>query len=102
MYRIRWQRPSRPTREYHHSYPQWPGNLAVMPSTVWFRIGIPQRQCIKVDNSSDDPEALDLLSQRERVMPQIRVLRDDSPFNFSALNNRAVREAARSLFCHEQ
>ena len=51
-------------------------------------------EIIVVDNGSDDPATINLLNSRE-VEGQIRVLRDDRPFNFSALNNRAVQEEAR-------
>jgi GT2 family glycosyltransferase len=49
-----------------------------------------------VDNGSRDPETLAYLSEQARD-PRIRVLRDDGPFNFSALNNRAAREARGEL-----
>lgn len=45
-----------------------------------------------VDNGSDDPATLAYLTQLQREN-MARVLRDDSSFNFSALNNRAVQEA---------
>lgn len=49
-----------------------------------------------VDNGSDDPETLAYMAElQERKVA--RILRDDSPFNFSALNNRAVREAKGSV-----
>ncbi|MBS4095583.1 MAG: glycosyltransferase [Sulfuricella sp.] len=49
-----------------------------------------------VDNGSDDPDTLAYLeSLQERQVA--RVLRDDSPFNFPALNNRAVQEARGSI-----
>jgi len=53
-------------------------------------------EIILVDNGSDDPSALAYfaaLDQTERV----RVIRDDSPFNYSALNNMAVRAAQGEL-----
>ena len=53
----------------------------------------PNFEVIVVDNGSDDAEALALLAQRVKE-GQIRVLRDDCAFNFSALNNRAVQSAA--------
>lgn len=49
-------------------------------------------EIILIDNGSDDPSALRYfqeLSEKEGV----RVLRDDRPFNYSALNNRAVTQA---------
>ncbi|MGF6765501.1 glycosyltransferase involved in cell wall biosynthesis [Paraburkholderia sp. GAS33] len=53
-------------------------------------------EIIVVDNGSDDPEALryfESLAQDARI----RVLRDDSPFNYSALNNSAVAQARGEL-----
>lgn len=55
-------------------------------------------EIILIDNGSDDPSALAYftsLQQSERV----RVIRDDSPFNYSALNNMAVREAKGEFVC---
>jgi len=49
-------------------------------------------EIIIVDNGSDDPKALEYfasLTENERI----RVLRDDRPFNYSALNNKAVSQA---------
>jgi glycosyltransferase involved in cell wall biosynthesis len=45
-----------------------------------------------VDNCSDDPEVLEYFG-RLVADDRIRVLRDDRPFNFSALNNFAVQHA---------
>jgi len=97
MYRICWQRPHPaplvsiviPTRNGQDILRQCLDSIA--------QTSYPHYEIIVVDNGSDDPAALDLLTQREQE-GQIRVLRDASPFNFSALNNRAVREAARGEF----
>jgi GT2 family glycosyltransferase len=43
-----------------------------------------------VDNHSSQPSLLTLLQELERH-PQVAVDRDDAPFNFSQLNNRAAR-----------
>lgn len=97
MYRICWQRPEStplisiiiPTRNGQDILRQCLDSL--------MQTNYPHYEVIVVDNGSDDPAALDLLAQRERS-GQIKVLRDDGPFNFSALNNRAVREVARGEF----
>ncbi|WP_158701057.1 glycosyltransferase [Phytohalomonas tamaricis] len=50
-------------------------------------------EIIIIDNNSDDPDALAFfakLAKKERI----RVIRDERPFNYSALNNAAVEEAA--------
>jgi GT2 family glycosyltransferase len=49
-------------------------------------------EILVVDNGSSDPATLDYL----RATPH-RVLRDDGPFNFSRLNNRAAHEARGEL-----
>lgn len=49
-----------------------------------------------VDNGSDDAATLDYL-QALRQNPRVRVLRDDRPFNYSALNNAAVTQAQGSI-----
>ena len=52
----------------------------------------PSYEILIVDNGSDDPEALRYL-EGLRSDTRIRVIRDDRAFNFSALNNAAVRLA---------
>ena len=97
MYRIRWQLPDTaplvsiiiPTRNGHDILRQCLDSLMQTRYSHY--------EVIVVDNGSDDPAVLGLLSQREQI-GQIKVLRDDSPFNFSALNNRAVHEVARGEF----
>ncbi len=42
-----------------------------------------------IDNGSDQAETLDYLRAIE-TDPRVSVIRDDSPFNYSALNNRAI------------
>jgi glycosyltransferase involved in cell wall biosynthesis len=49
-------------------------------------------EIIIVDNNSDDPETLDYFASLSSC-DQVRILRDESPFNFSALNNTAVEQA---------
>ncbi len=46
-----------------------------------------------VDNGSDDAKTLAYLESLKRREQRIRVLRDDRSFNFSALNNAAVKQA---------
>jgi GT2 family glycosyltransferase len=54
-------------------------------------------EVIVVDNDSEDPATLDFLETlQERGM---RVLRHAGPFNYSAINNRAVAEATGDLVC---
>jgi len=61
----------------------------------------PHYEILIVDNDSDEPEArqyLDLLAaQEESLGGRLRILRHPGPFNFAAMNNRAVA-AARGEF----
>ena len=56
----------------------------------------PNYEILIVDNGSDDPDTLRYFNTI-RGNPRIRILRDDGPFNFSGLNNRAVRETRGEL-----
>jgi glycosyltransferase involved in cell wall biosynthesis len=49
-------------------------------------------EIVLIDNGSDSPAALTYFSELAKN-PRIRVFRDDSPFNFSRLNNRAAENA---------
>lgn len=62
----------------------------------------PDLETIVVDNGSDDRATLDfLLSLPEQSQPgrTFRVIRDPGPFNYSAINNRAITEASGELIC---
>ncbi|WP_217907233.1 glycosyltransferase [Janthinobacterium sp. PC23-8] len=56
----------------------------------------PNYEILIVDNGSDDPATLDWLRDVQGDQ-RVRVLRDDRPFNYSALNNGAVRHARGEL-----
>lgn len=58
----------------------------------------PNYEIIVVDNGSVKPETLDYFSHLT-TQPNVRVLHDDSPFNFSALNNRAAAQAGGDYLC---
>ncbi len=58
----------------------------------------PDFEILIVDNGSSDPAALECLRSLSGD-PRIRVLRDDRPFNFSALNNAAVKSARGDIIC---
>ncbi|MFP6559975.1 glycosyltransferase [Paraburkholderia sp. B3] len=53
-------------------------------------------EVVVVDNGSDDDQTLRYL-EAIAENPRIRVVRDDGPFNYSALNNAAVALAAGTL-----
>ncbi|AIT82831.1 glycosyltransferase family 2 protein [Novosphingobium pentaromativorans] len=61
------------------------------------RTNYPSMEVIVVDNGSDDPAALEYLAALGRA--RFEVLRDDGPFNFSRLNNRAARLATGEVLC---
>jgi O-antigen biosynthesis protein len=53
-------------------------------------------EIVVVDNGSDDPATLAYFKDLVK-MPQIQILRIDEPFNYSALNNDAVKVAKGEL-----
>ncbi|MBU6166018.1 MAG: glycosyltransferase family 2 protein [Alphaproteobacteria bacterium] len=57
----------------------------------------PDIELIVVDNGSDDPATLAFLAAQDPA--RVRVLRQPGPFNYSALNNRAVAMARGRLLC---
>ena len=60
----------------------------------------PKLEIIVVDNDSDDPETLAYLTTISSGMaPQAVVLRHSGPFNYSAINNQAVKAANGQLIC---
>jgi len=63
-------------------------------TTLFEKTRYPNFEVVVVDNGSDDPALLDYLERLEQA-GKIIVLRDDGPFNFSALNNRAVARCTR-------
>jgi glycosyltransferase involved in cell wall biosynthesis len=58
----------------------------------------PNYEIVIVDNGSDDEKALAYF-ERLAKSGKARVLRDDRPFNYSALNNEAVRAAEGDVIC---
>jgi GT2 family glycosyltransferase len=61
------------------------------------RTDYPDFEVIVVDNGSDDPATLNYLAGLDPA--RVRVLRDDGPFNFSRLNNRAAKLANGEMLC---
>jgi glycosyltransferase involved in cell wall biosynthesis len=61
--------------------------------TVLQKTDYPGFEVIIIDNGSDDPETLAFLAQIQGDDPRVRVLAYGEPFNYSAINNRAVHEA---------
>jgi O-antigen biosynthesis protein len=57
----------------------------------------PNYEIIVVDNGSTDPQALKLFAELPVRYRNVRVLRYDHPFNYSAINNFAVEHARGTL-----
>ncbi len=65
---------------------------------VLFETDYPAIELVIVDNGSQSRETLSLLDLL-KARSDVRVIRDDGPFNYSALNNAAVRQTDASLVC---
>jgi GT2 family glycosyltransferase len=61
------------------------------------RTRYPHYNIIIVDNGSDEARTMAYLERLPRQDPRVRVIRDDSPFNYAALNNMAVAHAPGEL-----
>ena len=60
--------------------------------SIFKKTTYPNYEILIVDNGSDDPATLQYFKELQSD-PRIRVVRDDRPFNYSALNNAAVKLA---------
>lgn len=97
MYRVHYELPAQrplvsliiPTRNAHELVRQCIDSIVQLTS-------YPAYEIILIDNGSDDIEALAYFESIGQ-QPGIRVFRDDGPFNYSALNNHAVRQARGQL-----
>lgn len=61
-------------------------------SSILEKTTYPNYEILLVDNNSDDPATLRYFESLQGH-PRIRVLRDEQPFNYSAINNDAVQHA---------
>lgn len=66
--------------------------------SVLEKTAYPKFEILVIDNKSECPETLEYLA-RESAAGRIRVLPYPKPYNYSAMNNEAVREAHGSLLC---
>lgn len=62
------------------------------------RTRYPAYEVLLVDNGSSEPQALAWMGA-QAVDRAVRLLRDDGPFNYAAINNRAVGAARGDLVC---
>ncbi|MGY2253712.1 glycosyltransferase [Pseudomonas reactans] len=97
MYRVHYTRPANaplvsliiPTRNAHALVKQCIDSIQTLTTYAHYEI-------ILIDNGSDDPVSLEYFAELDQ-QDSVRVLRDDGPFNYSALNNGAVRIARGEL-----
>lgn len=97
MYRVHYKLPVSqplvslviPTRNAHALVKQCIDSIKRLTTYTHYEI-------ILIDNGSDEPESLEYFAQLDQE-ENIRVMRDEGPFNYSALNNAAVRIANGEL-----
>ena len=96
-YRVRWPLPiPMPTVSLIIPTRDRPELLRTCVASLLGSSTYPDIELLLVDNQSTDAEALALL-QELSLDPRVRVLRYDAPFNYSAINNWAVRQARGQL-----
>ncbi len=66
---------------------------SVLARTTW-----PHVEIVVVDNGSEQRRTHDYLEQLRKT-DRVRVLQDDRPFNYAAINNRAVAQCDGELVC---
>jgi glycosyltransferase involved in cell wall biosynthesis len=71
--------------------------LRLSVGSLFAKTTYPNFEVIVVDNRSDDPATLAYLGELERS--GVRVLKYPEPFNFSAINNFAVKHARGEVVC---
>ncbi len=71
--------------------------LGMCLDTLMARTSYQNYEVIIVDNGSTEPATRQLFDRLPKE--RFRIVRDDSPFNFSALNNHAARVARGGLLC---
>lgn len=72
--------------------------LRAAVDSITARTTYPRYELLIVDNGSVEPGAVALLAELA-TRPHVRVLRDDSPFNYPRLNNRAAAVARGEVLC---
>lgn len=93
MHRVRWELPDPPPL-VSLIIPTRNGKDLVRQciESILAKTTYPNYEILLVDNGSDDAEAIEYF--RELMASEtVRLLRDNGPFNFSRLNNRAVESA---------
>jgi glycosyltransferase involved in cell wall biosynthesis len=71
--------------------------LATCINSIFDRTTYPEWEIILVDNGSVEAESLEYFAGLP--CEKVRVVRNDAPFNFSALNNLGAKEASGELLC---
>lgn len=72
--------------------------LRTCVASIFARTDYAPYEIVIVNNRSDDPETLAFFAELARE-PNVRVIDYDAPFNFSALNNFAVRQTRGDVVC---
>jgi O-antigen biosynthesis protein len=67
-------------------------------ASIFARTDYAPYEIVIVNNRSDDPETLALFAELTQE-PNVHVIDYDAPFNFSALNNFAVRQTRGDVLC---
>jgi O-antigen biosynthesis protein len=73
--------------------------LSMCLDSILEKTTYPRFEIIVIDNASTEPESLRYFEAIQKKHAAIRVIRDERPFNFSALNNAGARAAQGEVLC---
>lgn len=71
--------------------------LGMCLDSVLKKTSYPNYEIVVIDNGSIEPETMALFARQPK--DRVRVIRDDSPFNYSRLNNHGASEAKGDVLC---
>lgn len=92
-YRVRYPIAGTPKVSIIIPFRDEPALLDSCVASVLATCGYQRIELLLVDNGSVQPETAALLQRLSAEDPRVRVLRHDVPFNYSAINNWAARQA---------
>ena len=68
-----------------------------MPVSIIEKTVYDNYEIVVLDNRSNDKTTLNILDNFDKNYQEVRIIKDERPFNFSALNNEAVSKISTEV-----